>query len=96
MSENQIDHDRLFKELLETFFAEFIELFFPEAARTIDLEHLKFLQQECAADGKAPWVVSGDKHLLRLGSYKDITIVTAEQYDKIQPSQVIGRRIIPV
>ena len=33
MIKNQVDHDRLFKELLETFFAEFIQLFFPEAAR---------------------------------------------------------------
>ncbi|BAF58584.1 predicted nucleic acid-binding protein [Pelotomaculum thermopropionicum SI] len=38
---------------------------------------------ECAAGGKTPWVVSGDKHLLRLGSYKDITIVTAEQFAKV-------------
>ncbi|WP_282434548.1 hypothetical protein [Desulfotomaculum copahuensis] len=43
MSENRIDHDRLFKELLETFFAEFMALFFPEAARSIDLKYLKFL-----------------------------------------------------
>jgi len=27
-----IDHDRLFKELLTTFFIEFIELFFPTMA----------------------------------------------------------------
>jgi hypothetical protein len=26
MNKNQIDHDRLFKELLETFFAEFMNL----------------------------------------------------------------------
>ncbi len=25
-----IDHDRLFKELLSTFFVEFLELFFPD------------------------------------------------------------------
>jgi hypothetical protein len=25
-----MDHDRLFKELLTTFFVEFLELFFPE------------------------------------------------------------------
>jgi len=25
MNKNQIDHDRLFKELLETFFAEFMD-----------------------------------------------------------------------
>jgi hypothetical protein len=31
MNKNQIDHDRLFKELLETFFAEFMQLFFPNA-----------------------------------------------------------------
>jgi len=56
MSENQIDHDRLFKELLETFFAEFMELFFPEAARTIDLKCIKFLQQEIFTD-----VTGGEK-----------------------------------
>ncbi|MEW6425297.1 MAG: putative toxin-antitoxin system toxin component, PIN family [Bacillota bacterium] len=38
---------------------------------------------ECAAGGKAPWVVTGDKHLLRLGSYEDIAIVTAEQFAKV-------------
>ena len=35
-----IDHDRLFKELLETFFAEFVALFFPEVHQAIDLTHL--------------------------------------------------------
>ncbi|MCS5697186.1 Rpn family recombination-promoting nuclease/putative transposase, partial [Desulfofundulus thermocisternus] len=57
MTENQIDHDRLFKELLETFFAEFMELFFPEAARSIDLTQLRFLQQEIFTD-----VTAGDRH----------------------------------
>ncbi|SHJ37764.1 Rpn family recombination-promoting nuclease/putative transposase [Desulfofundulus thermosubterraneus] len=56
MNENQIDHDRLFKELLETFFAEFMELFFPEASRAIDLTQLKFLQQEVFTD-----VTAGEK-----------------------------------
>ncbi|MDD2443041.1 MAG: Rpn family recombination-promoting nuclease/putative transposase [Desulfotomaculaceae bacterium] len=50
MTANQIDHDRLFKELLETFFVEFMELFFPEAAPAIDLMHIKFLQQEIFTD----------------------------------------------
>jgi hypothetical protein len=31
-----MDHDRLFKELLTTFFVEFIELFFPELAEGLD------------------------------------------------------------
>lgn len=57
MNENQIDHDRLFKELLETFFTEFMELFFPEAARSIDLIQIKFLQQELFTD-----VTAGEKH----------------------------------
>ncbi len=41
-----IDHARLFKELLSTFFLEFLELFFPDLARTIDLNSIHFLQQE--------------------------------------------------
>jgi len=56
MNENHIDHDRLFKELLETFFAEFMELFFPEAVRSIDLMRIKFLQQEVFTD-----VTAGEK-----------------------------------
>lgn len=57
MNKNHIDHDRLFKELLETFFAEFMQLFFPEASRAIDLTHIKFLQQEIFTD-----VTAGEKH----------------------------------
>jgi len=57
----QIDHDRLFKELLENFFIEFLSLFFPEACAAIDLEHLKFLQQEVFTD-----VVAGEKHVVDL------------------------------
>jgi predicted transposase/invertase (TIGR01784 family) len=53
----RIGHDRLFKELLETFFGEFVELFFPQVYEAIDLEHIKFLQQEVFTD-----VTRGDKH----------------------------------
>ena len=35
---------------------------------------------ECAVDGHADHVVSGDAHLLRLGSYRKIPIVDARQY----------------
>ena len=31
-----IDHDRLFKELLQTFFWEFVEAFLPEVAAYLD------------------------------------------------------------
>jgi hypothetical protein len=37
-----IDHDRLFKELFTTFFVEFIELFFPEVVRYLQLELARF------------------------------------------------------
>jgi len=56
MNQNPIDHDRLFKELLETFFTEFMELFFPEAAQSIDLKQIKFLQQEIFTD-----ITAGEK-----------------------------------
>jgi predicted transposase/invertase (TIGR01784 family) len=45
-----IDHDRLFKELISTFFLEFLELFLPEMRATIDPNSVRFLQQEYFAD----------------------------------------------
>jgi predicted transposase YdaD len=44
------DHDRLFKELLSTFFVEFLELFLPQVAREIDPDSVSFLPQEYFAD----------------------------------------------
>jgi len=35
---------------------------------------------ECAVKGEAEFIVSGDKHLLRLGSYEGIVIVTVRQF----------------
>ena len=34
---------------------------------------------ECAVAGKADFIVSGDRHLLRIGSYEGIAIVTVRQ-----------------
>ncbi|MBE9226683.1 DUF4351 domain-containing protein [Phormidium sp. LEGE 05292] len=45
-----IDHDRLFKELLTTFFFEFIELFFPEVAAYLERDSLTFLDKEIFTD----------------------------------------------
>ena len=45
-----IDHDRLFQELLSTFFIEFLELFLPQVARAIDRDSVGFLPQEYFAD----------------------------------------------
>ncbi len=35
---------------------------------------------ECAITGEADYIVSGDKHLLKLGSYRGISIVTAREF----------------
>jgi len=41
-----LDHDRMFKELLTTFFVEFLDLFFPKLAAPLDKGSLEFLSQE--------------------------------------------------
>ncbi len=35
---------------------------------------------ECAVKGRADYIVSGDRHLLKLGSYEAIPIVTVRQF----------------
>lgn len=44
------DHDRLFKELVQTFFQEFMEAFFPQEYTAIDFNSVKFLSQEVFTD----------------------------------------------
>ncbi|MBG1268378.1 Rpn family recombination-promoting nuclease/putative transposase [Nostoc sp. WHI] len=51
-----IDHDRLFKELLSTFFVEFLDLFLPQVAQKIDRDSIHFLPQDIFTD-----VTSGEK-----------------------------------
>lgn len=51
-----IDHDRLFKELLSTFFVEFLDLFLPHVVSQIDRDSIQFLPQEVFTD-----VTSGEK-----------------------------------
>jgi predicted transposase/invertase (TIGR01784 family) len=45
-----IDHDKNFKELISTFFLEFLELFLPAIATTIEPDSITFLQQEYFVD----------------------------------------------
>jgi len=52
-----IDHDRLFKELLITFFVDFLELFAPELCASLDQRSIVFLDKEVFTD-----VTSGQKH----------------------------------
>lgn len=56
-----IDHDRLFKELLQTFFEEFMVLFFPHVSEFLDFQHIKFLSQEVFTD-----VTEGEKRRIDL------------------------------
>ena len=56
-----VDHDRLFKELLRTFFSEFVELFLPEVAGYMERNHLEFLDKEVLTD-----IASGERHVVDL------------------------------
>jgi len=50
------DHDRLFKELIKTFFQEFVEVFFPKEYPYINFSTVKFMEQEVFTD-----IVKGEK-----------------------------------
>ena len=52
-----IDHNRLFKELITTFFIEFIELFFPQVLAYLEPSTVEFLNQEIFTD-----VIEGDEY----------------------------------
>ena len=45
-----IDHDRLFKELLTTFFPEFLDLFVPDLSAHLDRQSIAFLDKEVFTD----------------------------------------------
>ena len=45
-----MEYDQLFKDLLETFFKQFIKLFFPEVAVRLDWRGIEFLKQEKFTD----------------------------------------------
>jgi len=57
MGESWTSHDRLFKELISTFFEEFMLLFFPQAHEQMDFTTIRFLSQEIFTD-----VTKGEKH----------------------------------
>jgi predicted transposase/invertase (TIGR01784 family) len=52
-----MNHDQLFKQLLTTFFYEFVELFLPDVAAYTDRDHLEFLDKEVFTD-----LTGGDRH----------------------------------
>ena len=54
-----INHDQLFKELLTTFFIEFLELFFPSVLEYLDTDSIQFVDNEVFTD-----VVGGEKKIM--------------------------------
>jgi len=52
-----MDHDRLFKELLRTYFIEFIAAFAPQLLAFLDVSSIEFLDKEVFTD-----ISSGDRH----------------------------------
>ncbi|WP_044736078.1 Rpn family recombination-promoting nuclease/putative transposase [Geobacillus kaustophilus] len=110
MSETRIDHDRLFKELLSTFFEEFVLLLFPRVYEHVDFHHLSFLSEEVLTD-----VTAGEKHRVdllvetKLKGEDGLIIVHIEHQSYIQPTfsermfiyfsrlfQKHRRRILPI
>ncbi len=87
-----IDHDRIFKELLSTFFAEFIELFLPAMAEYLDPSSFVFLDKEVFTD-----VTTGDVHeadlvvKARFKNSESFFLVHTET--QAQPQADFGRRL---
>ncbi len=46
----KLDHDQIFKQIVEAFFREFMELFCPEEAALIDFRRVEFLREEFFTD----------------------------------------------
>jgi hypothetical protein len=55
----KINHDQLFKELLTTFFVEFLELFFPSVLEYLDTNSIQFVDKELFTD-----LVRGEKKIM--------------------------------
>jgi hypothetical protein len=57
--QERLRHDQCFKELISTFFLEFLELFVPELAALVEPDSVRFLQQEYFTD-----VLAGEKKII--------------------------------
>ena len=58
--------------------AEYVITSSKVSAITVDFSDNVFL--DCAIDGRADYIISGDKHLLNLGLYKGIHILRAKDF----------------
>jgi hypothetical protein len=57
----EIDHDQLFKQLLNTFFLDFLDLFAPQFSQYVNRDSIEFLPQEYFTD-----LLEGDRRVLDL------------------------------
>ena len=80
-----IDHDQIFKTLIQAFFREFMELFLPEEAALVDFDRVEFLKQEHFTDvprGKRKRLDLVAKAGLKRGGEKFILIHTEFEAEK--------------
>ncbi|WP_242041099.1 Rpn family recombination-promoting nuclease/putative transposase [Leptolyngbya sp. FACHB-261] len=86
------DHDRLFKELLSTFFLEFVELFLPDAAAFLERNSLTFLDKELFTD-----VTSGERYeadlVVRAQFQGEISCFLIHVEHQAQPQKDFGQRM---
>ncbi len=87
-----IDHDRLFEELLKTFFVEFVELFLPEVYAYLEPDSVVFLDKEIFID-----VTSGESYEVdlvakaRVRGQESFFLIHVEH--QAQPQTEFGRRL---
>jgi predicted transposase/invertase (TIGR01784 family) len=89
MAKKQIDHDQRFKELISTFFIEFLELFLPELASTIEPDSVTFREQEYFVD-----LVDGEAKIIDLLAEVKLAGEDATVLIHIEP-QSTGRPAFP-
>ena len=64
-----IDHDQLFKQLLTTFFREFLELFTPEFFAAIDPSSLEILPLEYFTD-----IDAGERKAMDVSRWAELNV----------------------
>jgi hypothetical protein len=80
-----IDHDQLFKQLLETFFVDFIELFAPALPAYLQLSELSFLPQQYFTD-----ILDGDRKVI------DILVQVPVKAPQINKQQTIHTILVHI
>ena len=84
-----VSHDQNFKELISTFFIEFLELFVPELANTIEPDSVTFREQEYFVD-----LVEGETKIIDLLAEVKLAGEDATFLIHIEP-QSTGRPVFP-